>query len=441
MKMMQKLLYSEEAEKAVLGSMLAQPHEVIGEIALKTEDFFVGAHREVFDCMCNLFETKQAVDAMSVHQWLTDRKLAEAVGSPGILADLLSSFATHLNVQAYAKSVKEKSVLRRLMDICSTIARDIQDRPDDVQGVLGNAESLICGVSNAVTTGSLLTASQCVDEYEEWREKIQRGEIESRLKTGLSALDATNGGLPVPAYVVVAGEQGVGKSALILNIMKNACLAGMPVGGFTMEMTSKQVTTRLVADIGDINSRRLNGKLHPGEEVAEAAAKERIRQWPFYLEPRSGLMPHDIRIMTRQMVRKGCKIIWLDNAQLMQGSSNREKRVEQLTEVSRTIQHLQREHNIIFILLAQITRDAQKRGNIKAFDLADCAAFERDARVVIMLERKAESENVPTYAVPVIARVVKYSEGETGDFEMVFNKQKQRFHENLPAIQSHEHQT
>lgn len=422
------MLYSAEAEKAVLGCMMAQPAEVIDEatVSLLKEDFFVPAHQEVFGALREMHNSRQAIDVMTIHQWLTDRKMAEAVGSPGILAELLVGFATHLNVGSYIRIVKDKSLLRSLQMACSTIVQDIGEMPDSVPAVLDRAESLVCGITQGFSTGQIYSADDAVREFEDRRGKIQRGELEARLKTGLRALDENNGGFPIPSYVVIAGEQGVGKSAIILNIMRDCCRNGIPVGGFSMEMTINQIVQRQVSDLADINSRRFNDKLHPQEEADTVYALEKIRKMPFYIDPTSGLRPHDIRVGTRKMVKKGCKIIWLDNAQLMSGSSDKDQRTQQLTEVSRTIQQLQKEHDIVFILLAQVTREAQKRGGLRTFDLADCAAFERDARVMVMLEKKPESESAPSYAVPILIRVVKYSEGEIGDFEGTFNKQKQR---------------
>lgn len=421
-------LYSSEAEKAVLGCMMAQPAEVIDEaiLSLLKEDFFVPAHQEIFGTLREMHNTHQAIDLMTIHQWLTDRKMAEAVGSPGILAELSVGFATHLNIGSYIRIVKDKSLLRCLQLACSAIVTDIADMPDSVPAVLDRAEKMICAITQGLSTGHIWNAEACVRQFEQRRGRIQAGELDARLKTGLRALDEANGGLPVPSYVVIGGEQGVGKSAIILNIMRHACQNGVTVGGFSMEMTLNQIVQRQVADLADINSRRFNDKLHPQEEVDMAYALEKIRKMSFHLDPTAGLRPHDIRVGTRKMVKLGCKIIWLDNAQLMSGSNDRDQRNQQLTEFSRTIQELQKEHEIVFILLAQVTREAQKRGNLRTFDLADCAAFERDARVMIMLEKKPESEGAPSYSFPIMIRVVKYSEGETGDFEATFNKAKQR---------------
>lgn len=424
------VIYDAEAEKAVLGCCLAQPNEVIDEIQMLSEtDFFVPAHQDVFRVILEMFYDKKPIEMRLVHDLLEHRKIAERVGSPGILAELLVGFATHLNVLAYANRVKDKSLLRQLQSACAAIVRDIAENPENVPDLLARSESAICRVTTDLKTNDLLSAERCVQRYETWRGKIQRGEIEPRLRTGLRVLDETNGGMPVPSYVVLAGEQGVGKSALILTIMKNGCLNGMGIGGFSAEMTVEQCISRMVGDMADINTRRLNGKLHPEEEEHEAYAVERIRKMPFIIDERSGLRPQDLRSGTRRMVKAGCKLIWLDNAQLMIGTRNEDQRVQQLTEVSRTIQHLQKEHGIVFILLCQVTREGQKRGNLRAFDLADCAAFERDARVMVMLEKmplKEGQSEPPAYSTPIIARVVKYSEGETGDFEVTFNKEKQR---------------
>src|SRR5471032_923635 len=143
-------LYSGEAEKAVLGCMMAQPAEVIDEVteALVKEDFFVPAHQEIFAALREMYNSQQAIDVMTIHQWLTDRKLAEPLGSPGILAELLVGFATHLNVGSYIRIVKDKSLLRCLQMACSTIVQDIGEMPDSVPAVLDRAESAIFQVTN-----------------------------------------------------------------------------------------------------------------------------------------------------------------------------------------------------------------------------------------------------------------------------------------------------
>src|SRR5580658_7018934 len=159
------VLYSAEAEKAVLGCMMAQPAEVIDEatVALSKEDFFVPAHQEIFAALREMHNAMQAIDVMTVHQWLTDRKMAEAVGSPGILAELLVGFATHLNVGSYIRIVKDKSLLRSLQLACTTIASDIAEMPDSVPAVLDRAETVIFQVTNQGLTNTTVSAREEID--------------------------------------------------------------------------------------------------------------------------------------------------------------------------------------------------------------------------------------------------------------------------------------
>jgi len=430
---MPQALYSADAEKAVLGCMLAQPNEVIpaATASLQREDFFVPAHREIFRVLSKMFDSMQTIDVMTVHQAFVDDKIDEQIGSPGILAELLTGFATHLNVGSYIETVREKSQRRLMVEACQNIVQCVQDGSQGIEETLTYAEGQICAIARQKSRQRILTAKECVDRYRVLREAIQIGEVATRIPTGLEAIDHGNGGLPTPCYVIVAGEQGSGKSALVLAIMRNCCERGMGIGGFSLEMTTEQLIQRLAAERMRCDSRRLNGKLHPSEEADENWALDGIEKWNFHIDPTSGLKPADIRRGTRRMVDAGCSIIWLDNAQLMQGSNEDDVRHAQLTEVSRTIQDVQKEHGIIFILVAQVTRKAQQAAKGKAsplsiYDLADCAAFERDARVVIILDKLHDVENAPANATPIIINVAKYSEGATGSFEATFNKSEQR---------------
>lgn len=424
-------LYSADAEKAVLGCMMAQPEEVIDQVdeSLVMEDFFVPAYQEIFDALLGMWKNQVAIDVMSMHQWLTDRKLAEPLGSPGILAELLVGFATHLNVGTYIRIVKDKSLLRTLQSACSKIVQDIADMPDSVASVLDRAEAAIFRVTHEnVTKGSLLDARACVAEFREQQAKIERGEVETRLKTGLACLDDAdgNGGLPMPSYVVIAGQPGSGKSALVLNMMRHCAENGWGTGGFSAEMTVQQCIQRLVADTARMDSRQMNRSMAQEWRDRRDKALDHIEKLPFFIDPSAGLNPRDIRSSTRRMVKAGCKMIWLDNAQLTEGEPGKE-RLAQLTEMSRTIQFLQKEYNVTFILLAQITKESQKRTDgLKAWDLADCSAFQRDCRVMIMLEEDKTASIKPIHAFPIIVRVTKYSEGAEGDFKATFNKREQR---------------
>lgn len=420
-------LYSAESEKGILGAAMAQPEQVVDLMldTLTADDFFQVSNREVFKIIAKLHKTGMAIDMLTVHAGVVERGLDES-SMIGLLGEMMSLFRTHLNVDSYMRTVKEKSKMRALQNACVEIVRDIKDHPGDVNEVLSRAESRICVIGESESKGTALDAKACVRLFMEQQRRIEAGTMEVRLKTGLMALDQSNGGLPHPGYVVIAGEPGMGKSALILNIMQYCAENGAGVGGFTAEMTIEQCVQRMAAGIAGMDSRLMNAPMGQEWRDRRDKAAAHIERLPLFLEPRSNLTPRDLRVQSRIWAKKGCKMIWLDNAQLMVGSDNSEKRTDQLTEVSRTLQNIQKEHGITFILIAQVTKKALERGGgLQAFDLADCAAFQRDARVMIMIEKDPEATIFPPYAFPLLTRIVKYSEGEIGAFKSTFNKQQQ----------------
>lgn len=430
---MPKTFYSAEAEKAVLGCMMAQPAEVIDEatVTLLKEDFFVPAHQEIFGALREMHNAREAIDVMTIHQWLTDRKLAEAVGSPGILAELLVGFATHLNVGSYIRIVKDKSLLRCLQSACSTIVQDIAEMPDSVPAVLNRAEAAIFKITHSRQTGSIWGAMACVGEYREERTKIQLGEKTNRLSTGILALDKDNGGLPNPGLTIIGAGTGGGKSVLMMNLLENWCRVGIAVGVFSLEMTRKQLIKRAVASTAGIDSRLLNGKLHDSQEIRVESCLKAIEQWKFWIDQTSRLTLSELRTRARQMIKLGVEAIEIDYLQLMRGMNPRMDRREQLAEISGEVKILSAELNIPFIVLSQINREGRKNGDLQLLHLAECSALEQDADAVILLERKMcpdkTHESCPQSAIPYVAHIAKYRDGAIGDVEITLNAPQLRF--------------
>lgn len=427
------VLYSAEAEKAVLGCCLAQPSEVIPEAsaALRREDFFVPAHKELFRILVTMFDGMEAIDVMTVHERISRERLDKDIGSPGILAELLVGFATHLNIGSYILIVKERAIAREMIDACSAITRDVMDMPDSVASCLDRAETLFGNIGKFGTRNRILTLKQCCENYRIRREAIQIGEITPRIPTGIDAIDKGNGGLPIPSYVIIAGEMASGKSDLMIQITRHRAILGMGVGMFSFEMTEHEILERLVSEYAHINSRRLVGKLHQREEEAEEWALREFEKWNVHIDPTAGLGPDEIRRGTRRMVDAGCNLIFLDNAQLAKGSNDRQERHMQLTEVSRTIQELYKEHEITFCLLVQCKQAnmGKKDGDgakkiLGEYDLADCAAFQRDGRVIIVIN-SVEGHH-PMESTPILINIAKFSQGQTAVEPATYNKPEHR---------------
>lgn len=425
-----KPTYSDMAEKAVIGVMLAQP-ETIEEVLeiLSTDDFFVPGNQILFDCLKRMHQASMAIDFQTVHLWLVDKKKDRDVRSPGILAEVLNGFATHLNVGSYIRTVKEKSALRSLVSKCSKIVEDAQNNADDVHGVIDRAESSILSINSPGNGDEIWDAKASVSDFRKYLEEVEQGHHVPMLATGIKPLDAINGGFPCPGYVVIAAPPGGGKSAMMMTLNENWCSQGIGVGNFSLEMTNRKLIQRRVANRAKMDSRLMNNKLDAFHKARVEACLNDIEDTPFWVDATSNLNPSELRARTRKMVKAGAKVIILDYVQLLRGSSNADKRLDQLTEVSRTISNIQKELGILFIVLAQITREAQKDGNYKAYHLADCAGITNDARAILMLEpntSKPEYANCHKSAIPTIGRLSKVSDGEDGDIHLIFNKVEQR---------------
>jgi replicative DNA helicase len=447
------VLYSAEAEKAVLGCMMAQPAEVINDatVALTKDDFFVPAHQEIFAAMREMYNSAQAIDVMTIHQWLTDRKLAEAVGSPGILAEFLVGFATHLNVGSYIQIVKDKSLLRCLQLACSTIVQDIVDMPDSVPSVLDRAESAIFKVTNQGLTNSTVSAREEVDRAIALIENFQKrsGHLQG-LPTGFHKLDEYTSGWKGGEMIVLAARPGQGKTALALTFARHALdqrydeatdswkKPGYAVGMFSLEMTNEQLMLRLLAAYGSESLQLIrSGKLddHSMQKLRMIAAD--MKEWPLYLDDSSFLTINQLRGKARRMKdRFGIDLLVIDYLQLLRSESSQAKdnRQNEVAEISRGIKALAKELAIPIIILAQLNRRSEEaKAEPALHNLRESGAIEQDADVVLLLHRtesEKDQDGNERQAGPVIPyslNIAKQRNGPTDRLDILFHAPYTRF--------------
>jgi replicative DNA helicase len=447
------VLYSAEAERAVLGCMMAQPGEVVDEATgrLSAEDFFVPAHREIFAAIREMYNGGQPIDTMTVHQFLVDRKLAEAVGSPGILAELLVGFATHLNVGSYIQIVKDKGLLRSLQLACSTIVQDIADAPDSVPSVLDRAETSIFQVTNQGLTNSTVEASEEIDRALKLIEDLQtrKGHLHG-LPTGFHKLDEMTSGWKPGEMIVLAARPGQGKTALALTLARHALdqrydqatdswkKPGHAVGMFSLEMTNEQLMLRLLASYGSESLQRIRqGGLdeHSLQKLRLVAAD--MKEWPLVLDDSSFLTINQLRGKARRMkARFGIEMLVIDYLQLLHSESAQAKdnRQNEVAEISRGIKALAKELAIPIIILAQLNRRSEEAKSEPALhNLRESGAIEQDADVVLLLHRdepdKDADGNVPApgQIVPYKLNIAKQRNGPTEKLDILFHASYTRF--------------
>jgi replicative DNA helicase len=450
---LQKSLYSEEAEKAVLGCMLAQPNEVINDASevLSKDDFYHPGHKEIFNALRELFNSAQAIDVMTVHQWLTDRKMAEAVGSPGILAELLVGFATHLNVGSYIRIVKDKSLLRSLQLACSSIVQDIADAPDAVSTVLDRAESEIFKVTNMGLTNSTRTAKDEIESAITLIENFQKNKGQLKgIGTGFHKLDEATTGWHPGDMIVLAARPGQGKTALALTFARHALdqrydeatdswkKPGHGVGIFSLEMTNAQLMLRMLAAYGSESLQRIRqGDLddHSLQKLRMVAAD--MKEWPLYLDDSSFLTINQLRGKARRMKQRwNIDLLIVDYLQLLRSESAQAKdnRQNEVAEISRGIKALAKELSIPIIILAQLNRRSEEaKAEPALHNLRESGAIEQDADMVLLLhrvdqEKDAEgNERPPGPIIPYVLNIAKQRNGPTDRLDILFHSFYTRF--------------
>jgi len=447
------VLYSAEAEKAVLGCMMAQPAEVIIEAtdSLLQSDFFVPAHQEIFGALREMDNKNQAIDVMTIHQWLTDRKLAEAVGSPGILAELLVGFATHLNVGSYIKIVKDKSLLRCLQSACSTIVQDIADMPDSVAELLDRAESAIFKVTDTGLTQTTVPASEEIDKAIKLIETFQnrKGRLPG-LQTGFHKLDEYTGGWKAGEMIVLAARPGQGKTALGLTFAQHALRErydeatdgwkkpGYAVGMFSLEMTNEQLMLRLLASYASERLQNIRqGQLdeHALQKLRMVAAD--MKEWPLFLDDSSFLTIYQLRAKARRMKeRHKIDLLVIDYLQLLRSESyqSKDNRQNEVAEISRGIKALAKDLAIPIIILAQLNRRSEEaKAEPALHNLRESGAIEQDADVVLLLHRpdaeKDEDGNEKQVGpvIPYTLNIAKQRNGPTDRLDILFHAPYTRF--------------
>jgi replicative DNA helicase len=448
-----QVLYSAEAEKAVLGCMMAQPAEVIDEAAMSLvkEDFFVPAHQEIYAALREMHNAQTAIDVMTMHQHLTDRKLDQSVGSPGILGELLVGFATHLNVGSYIRIVKDKSLLRALQLVCSTIVTDIADMPDSVPSVLDRAETAIFLVTNQGLTQTTVSAREEIDRalgvIEAFRGR--KGHLQG-IPTGFHKLDELTAGWKPGEMIVLAARPGQGKTALALTFARHALdgrydeasdawiKPGYPVGMFSLEMTNEQLMLRLLASFSGTSLQRIrSGELDDqGMELLRARAGQ-MKEWPLYLDDSSFLSINQLRGKARRMKdRHQIELLIIDYLQLLRSESEQAKdnRQNEVAEISRGIKALAKELSIPIIILAQLNRRSEEaKAEPALHNLRESGAIEQDADVVMLLHRPDQekdqdgNERQSSPIWPYVLNIAKQRNGPTDRLDIVFNAPYTRF--------------
>lgn len=391
-----------EAEQSILGSMMLD-NRVIDEISseLETRDFYRSDHKAIYNEILRLDEKGEAADVVTVSESLTNLGELEKVGGLAYLGILAKNTPNTGNVKSYAKIVRERAILRRLIESSNDIIKQAYQpegkRPEEI---LDFAESVIFEIAknnNQAKAGfrkidSLL--AQAVDKIEEL---FKTKQTVTGVATGFVDLDTKTSGLQGGDLVIVAGRPSMGKTSFAMNLVEYAAIhQNLPVAVFSMEMPGPQLATRMLASLSRVNSTRLRtGQLENDDWPKLTSAMSLLQDKNIYIDDTPALSPLEVRTRARRLAAEhehGLGMIMLDYLQLMRGSDsgNNENRTLEISNITRSLKGLAKELDCPIVVLSQLNRSLEQRPNKRPImsDLRESGAIEQDADLIMFIYRE-----------------------------------------------------
>jgi replicative DNA helicase len=379
-----------EAEESVVGSLLINS-DSIHQIAtfLKPDDFYREKNRWAYEACFSLYERSEAIDQVTVAHELERQARLEAIGGAAYLSHLVSIVPTSLHIEHYAQIVHRTSVMRRLIDAASRIESIGYEAQPEVDAALGKAEEILFRLRHGQRSRDFVSLRDLLNRYfEESEVRPFQGDV---LYSGFRALDDILGGFRRSDMIVLAARPSLGKTSLALSIARNAAVQQKAhVAIFSVEMARDQLVQRLLASEANIDTHRLRlGEQTEGEERRMMEATGVLSEAPIFIDDSAILRVVEMKSKARRLhADQGIDLIILDYLQLVRGDG-RENRVQEMTEISRSIKELARELDVPVIAVSQLSRASEWRASHRPqlSDLRDSGSIEQDADVVLFIYR------------------------------------------------------
>lgn len=419
----------------MLGACLIDKDAVIkvAEI-LSRDDFYEVSNGDIYQGIFELFQSHRPVDVLTLADWLKDRGLLDRVGGPTYLAALTLECPSSSNVYQYGLIVKNKAVLRNLLKCGQDITSLAFQTEEEIPKVLEKAEQSIFGVTQAFIRNHFVHIKDIVQQRHEEYSKANDSEDKNQLKGisyGFSNLDFFTQGLKAGELVIIAARPSMGKSAFALNVVQAAAMEQKKVVGFfSLEMPKEQMVDRLFSSYLRVDASRLQKGLLDAEDFSKMGdALAELSGANIYFDDTGGVTVAELKSKARRLqMEHGLDLIVIDYLQLMTGN-NPMNRVQEISEISRSLKALGRELQVPVIALSQLSRNVEQRPNKQPglSDLRESGSIEQDADVVLMLYR--ESYYDPDTPEPKRADIFirKNRNGPTGHCEMIFEIEQGRF--------------
>ncbi|MDD4599702.1 Replicative DNA helicase [bioreactor metagenome] len=428
---------SVEAEQAVLGAMLIE-REAISKVTefLHQEDFYREAHRLIYNAAVDLFNKNDAVDMVTVTEFLRKDDRLESAGGIAYITSLANSVPTAANVIYHARIVEEKSLLRQLINAATNIAGLGYEASEEVGSILDSAEKMILDVSKRKVGKEFTPIKSIIFEA---FDRIQ-GLYESKggitgLPSGFKDFDRLTSGLQPSDLILIAARPSMGKTAFVLNIATHIAIREKKsVAFFSLEMSKEQLVQRMLCSEAPIDSQRLRvGDLEGKDWQKLVNAADRLSSAGIFIDDTAGITVLEMRAKARRLkIEHDLQLIIIDYLQLMQGSGRNkgsENRQQEISEISRSLKGLARELGVPVIALSQLSRGVESRQVKKPMlsDLRESGSLEQDADIVAFLYREdyynpdTENKNITDVII------AKHRNGPVDTVQLFFHKQFTKF--------------
>ncbi|KKW20718.1 MAG: Replicative DNA helicase [Parcubacteria group bacterium GW2011_GWA1_51_12] len=429
---------SVDAEMSVLGALMLD-REAMYRVAdiLSVRDFYKPAHQLIYQAMLDLFKLHEPIDVLSVSTRLREKGTLEDIGGSSYLTTLVNLVPTASHVLHYAKIVNKKRVLRDLIDASYHIAELGYKEENAVEELLDEAERRVFSISQSSLQQEFFSVKDALDDAWERIDMLHKGDGAMRgVPMGFPDLDNITSGLQKSDLIILAARPSLGKTSLALDIARNAATKSKTsVGIFSLEMSREQLIDRLIAaqagiDLWRLRNGRLSSEGDDNDFVRIRDAMEELSQAAIYIDDAAMPTVMQIRAMSRRLqAEHGLGLIIVDYLQLIKGHDRAENRVQEVSEISRSLKALAKELNVPVLALSQLSRAVESRTDAipKLSDLRESGSLEQDADLVMFIYREDKAKKNSDRRNVADIMIEKHRNGPTGRAQLFFVEEQASF--------------
>jgi replicative DNA helicase len=419
-----------EAEQSILGGVLIENYAVnkVMEV-LAPDDFYRESHRKIYKALIDLSERDEPADLITLTNELKNNGHLDSVGGASYITSLIDSVPTAANIEYYVKIVKEKAILRKLIQTSTEIITQSYEDRGDVEGFLDEAERAIFDISENRVRPSFYPIRDVIkDSFKILERLYEKKELVTGIPSGFKELDRLTAGFQPSDLIIVAGRPSMGKTAFCLNIAQYAAIQKkIPIAIFSLEMSKEQLGIRMLCSEAHVEGTKLrSGFLSESDWPRLTIAAGNLSDASIYIDDTAALTILELRAKARRLKTEqgGLGMVIIDYLQLMKGRTRVESRQQEISEISRSLKALAKELSIPVIAVSQLSRKTEERtGNRPQLsDLRESGAIEQDADLILFIYRDEiynRSEDNPNKGKAEII-IGKQRNGPIGKVDLAF---------------------